>query len=82
MLFRWMFSKKNKRLEEDKQNEELSKDNKGKDENGVSESKDVSKGKSFGGDDHSYKNLMGYFADYSYYEKALVDKGHDKNNKF
>lgn len=76
ILFRWMFAKKNKQLEENNQNEELSKDNKGKEakrgEGNGSDSKD----------DHNYKNFMDYFADYSYYEKALVDKGHDKKNKF
>ncbi|XP_018561119.1 uncharacterized protein LOC108903430 [Anoplophora glabripennis] len=86
ILFRWMFAKKNKQLEEDKQNEELSKDNKEKESNRdeveCTENKDVVNEKNCTKDDHNYKNLMDYFADYSYYEKALVDKDHDKKNKF
>lgn len=80
-----MFSKKNKQLEEERQNEELSKDNKEKESNRDetdTENKDAVNGKSSREDDRNYKNLMDYFTDYSYYEKALVDKDHDMKNKF
>ncbi|KAJ8923288.1 hypothetical protein NQ315_001845 [Exocentrus adspersus] len=81
ILFRWMFTKKVKQLEEDKQNEELSKDNAEKDvkeETGTEAKVTLDCDKNM----HNYKNFMEYFSDYSYYEKALVDKDHDEKNKF
>ncbi|KAJ8980978.1 hypothetical protein NQ317_013432 [Molorchus minor] len=84
IIFRWIFTKKVKRAEEHQQ-EQLGKQNKDTGDvrdYGESSGCNDERAKDLGKEDHSYKNLMEYFTDYSYYEKNLVDKVHDNNNKF